>query len=172
MLGLTACLGSPSETAEDPSSATEASPEAKAGAEPDGSKPSDDTPSNAEFSEPERSEIDLQNTASEEADAIATRSEALPSIDSFTTDELFAAGSGGCGMSLWKADTAPRDEGFIFFSGMEGSAMMRLNGDLVTLERDQTTGKNSTASTPPKPTLPPTTPLAPRPTLLWESRVK
>ncbi|MGB3614854.1 MAG: hypothetical protein WBA10_13760 [Elainellaceae cyanobacterium] len=64
-----------------------------------------------------------------------------PPIGSFSTDELFAAGGGGCGMSLWRADANPLEDGYIFFNGLDAAAIMQLDGEMVTLSRDKVTGE-------------------------------
>jgi hypothetical protein len=58
-------------------------------------------------------------------------------IDSFTTDELFGVGSGGCGMTLMPVNT--RD--FIFFNGLEGEEMwMKLDGKMTKFRRTDASG--------------------------------
>lgn len=58
-------------------------------------------------------------------------------IDSFTTDELFAMGSGGCGMTLWPVDT----QEYIFFNGLEDTGMwMKLDGDMTQFRRTSASG--------------------------------
>ena len=64
-----------------------------------------------------------------------------PTMGSFSTDELFAVGGGGCGMSLWRADADPREDGFIFFSGLDAVAIVQIDGEMVTLSRGAATGE-------------------------------
>ncbi len=60
------------------------------------------------------------------------------SIDTFTVDELFTVGGGGCGMTLWSVDS-PGD--FIFFNGLPGDSMwMKLNGDMTAFRRTAASG--------------------------------
>ena len=62
-------------------------------------------------------------------------------VEEFTTDELFAHGSGGCGMSLWKTASNP-SQSMIFFNGMEPKTMlMKINGELVKFERTNYAGE-------------------------------
>lgn len=61
-------------------------------------------------------------------------------VGSFTTEELFALGAGGCGMSLWRAGSDPFQDGFVFFNGLDGTAIMTLDGEMVELERKTATG--------------------------------
>jgi len=59
-------------------------------------------------------------------------------VGTFSGDELFASGAGGCGMTLLLADEA----GFVFFNGVEpGSMRMKLNGELLTFERTSFSGE-------------------------------
>ncbi|MEM6716407.1 MAG: SH3 domain-containing protein [Cyanobacteria bacterium P01_C01_bin.147] len=60
------------------------------------------------------------------------------SIDTFTLDELFTVGGGGCGMTLWAADNPGE---FIFFNGLPGDSMwMKLNGDMTAFRRTAASG--------------------------------
>ncbi|MGD1862603.1 MAG: SH3 domain-containing protein [Leptolyngbyaceae cyanobacterium] len=60
------------------------------------------------------------------------------SIEAFTTDELFAMGSGGCGMTLWPVD-APGD--FIFFNGLPDTSMwMKIDGTMTEFRRTDASG--------------------------------
>ena len=70
-------------------------------------------------------------------------------MGTFTTDELFAAGGGGCpkgyryayGMSLWQPDTNPQQEGFLFFKGLEDTpAFMIFDGKITNLARTNASG--------------------------------
>lgn len=57
-------------------------------------------------------------------------------VDTFTTDELFEAGGGGCGMSLWKPDSNTQQDGFLFFNGLDESpALMVFDGEITPLRR-------------------------------------
>ena len=62
-------------------------------------------------------------------------------VQPYSTDELFAAGSGGCGMSLWRAEGSYGNDS-VLFSGMgEGpQLLMKLNGEFVTFERMEGSG--------------------------------
>ena len=58
-----------------------------------------------------------------------------------TLDELFEAGSGGCGMSLWPAGSKPQ-EGLMFFNGIDpGTMLMKINGEFVNFERESGAGE-------------------------------
>lgn len=60
------------------------------------------------------------------------------SIDSFTTDELFGVGSGGCGMTLWPVNNP--DE-YIFFNGLPDTGMwMKLDGTMTAFRRTAASG--------------------------------
>ncbi|NEQ43414.1 MAG: SH3 domain-containing protein [Leptolyngbya sp. SIOISBB] len=60
------------------------------------------------------------------------------SIDAFTTDELFAMGGGGCGMTLWSVDNVGD---FIFFNGLPGDSMwMKLDGTMTAFRRTAASG--------------------------------
>jgi hypothetical protein len=59
-------------------------------------------------------------------------------IESFTTDELFASGAGGCGMTLLQ----PGQGGFVFFNGVEpGSMRMKFDGQMQTFTRTSQSGE-------------------------------
>ncbi|RZM79824.1 SH3 domain-containing protein [Leptolyngbya iicbica LK] len=59
-------------------------------------------------------------------------------VDAFTTDELFAMGSGGCGMTLWPAD---QPGSFIFFNGLPSESMwMKLDGTMTEFRRTAASG--------------------------------
>lgn len=59
-------------------------------------------------------------------------------VGTFTGDELFASGAGGCGMTLLVAGEAD----FVFFHGVEPSSMrMKLNGELLTFDRTSFSGE-------------------------------
>ena len=61
-------------------------------------------------------------------------------IDTFTTDELFAEGGGGCGMSLWKANNN-MPMSFLLFNGLEpNSMMMKIRGKMTKFERTEAEG--------------------------------
>ncbi len=64
-------------------------------------------------------------------------------VGTFTTDKLFAAGGGGCGMTLWSAATNVPQEGFLFFHGIEdASAFMVFDKKMTTLSRKVAKGKD------------------------------
>jgi hypothetical protein len=59
-------------------------------------------------------------------------------LNAFTTDELFAVGGGGCGMTLWPADNPGS---FIFFNGLPGESMwMKLDGTMTEFRRTAASG--------------------------------
>lgn len=59
------------------------------------------------------------------------------SVDNFSTDEIFAVGSGGCGMTLWSTTTGD----FIFFNGIAESDMwMKLDGEMTQFRRTDASG--------------------------------
>jgi len=59
-------------------------------------------------------------------------------IESFTSDELFASGAGGCGMTLLQ----PGQGGFVFFNGVEpGSMRMKFDGQMQTFTRTSQSGE-------------------------------
>jgi hypothetical protein len=59
-------------------------------------------------------------------------------IDSFTTDELFSVGSGGCGMTLWPINSPGE---YIFFNGLPNTGMwMKINGDMTQFRRNTASG--------------------------------
>ncbi|MGF1534950.1 MAG: hypothetical protein ACFB4J_00510 [Elainellaceae cyanobacterium] len=89
----------------------------------------------------ESPETKAQPAESPESEVATAATSGTPTVGDFSTDELFAAGGGGCGMSLWKAGDDPREGGFIFFNGLDGTALMRIDGEMVSLTRDQTTGE-------------------------------
>ncbi|PSN11558.1 hypothetical protein C7293_23775 [filamentous cyanobacterium CCT1] len=67
-------------------------------------------------------------------------------VDSFTVDELFAQGGGGCGMTLWQQSEGSPPEGFIFFNGMaqppdDGFTLMKINGEFVRFQRTAAAGE-------------------------------
>jgi|GEM_PF-3479488 len=63
---------------------------------------------------------------------------ASASIDAFTTDEIFAVGSGGCGMTLWPVGSP--DE-YIFFNGLPDTGMwMKLDGTMTEFRRTAASG--------------------------------
>ena len=64
---------------------------------------------------------------------------ATVSVDGFTTDELFAAGSGGCGMTLWTTNAGMDD--YIFFNGLPDEDMwMKLDGTMTRFQRTAASG--------------------------------
>jgi len=74
---------------------------------------------------------------------IATESAAFPlDVGTFTLDELFAAGGGGCGMTLWQHEANPHNDGFLFFHGLGDSlALMVFNDELTQLRRTVASGE-------------------------------
>lgn len=66
----------------------------------------------------------------------------VPQVEGFTIDELFDNGGGGCGMSLWKPGSNPR-EATVFFNGMdENSTLMKIDGEFVKFKRTEATGED------------------------------
>ncbi|WP_156119876.1 hypothetical protein [Leptolyngbya sp. KIOST-1] len=68
-----------------------------------------------------------------------------PEVESFTVDELFAQGGGGCGMTLWERTGGPPEGGFVFFNGLpqpsgDGFTLMKLDGEFVRFRRTEATG--------------------------------
>lgn len=63
-------------------------------------------------------------------------------VQSYSSDELFAAGSGGCGMSLWRAEGQYNDS-LVLFNGIgEGpQLLMKLDSQFVTFERIEGSGE-------------------------------
>lgn len=79
--------------------------------------------------------IDTSRTAA--ATSAGGNQAVAASIDSFTTDELFSAGSGGCGMTLMPAGSGD----FIFFNGLENTSMwMKLDGTMTRFRRTDASG--------------------------------
>lgn len=63
-------------------------------------------------------------------------------VGTFTTDELFDAGGGGCGMSLWETKTNPQEAGFLFFHGLEDAkALMVFDDKMTDLTKTASQGK-------------------------------
>ncbi len=61
----------------------------------------------------------------------------------FTTDELFEAGGGGCGMTLWESVTDTPQAGFLFFHGLaDAAAFMVFDEKMTTLSRTVAKGKD------------------------------
>ncbi|HSM83918.1 MAG TPA: hypothetical protein VLS96_19670 [Nodosilinea sp.] len=67
-----------------------------------------------------------------------------PAVESFTTDDLFAQGGGGCGMTLWHRDDGLRPSGYLFFNGLAepaaATALMKLDGEFVRFRRTTASG--------------------------------
>ncbi|PSR14330.1 hypothetical protein C8255_24265 [filamentous cyanobacterium CCP3] len=67
-------------------------------------------------------------------------------VNSFTVDELFAQGGGGCGMTLWPQSEGSPLEGFLFFNGLapppdDGFTLMKINGEFVRFRRTAAAGE-------------------------------
>ncbi len=76
--------------------------------------------------------IDTQNAPDD------TDSTTAIQIDTYTTDELYAVGSGGCGMSLRRLDA----DASIFFAGLETTDVwMKLNGQMTQLRKTSAFGE-------------------------------
>ncbi|MBD2115008.1 MULTISPECIES: hypothetical protein [Cyanophyceae] len=74
-----------------------------------------------------------------------TSNPALPVIDRFTLDELFAQDGGGCGMTLWHRDDGLRSQEYLFFNGLaqpsaDAVALMKLNGEFIRFRRIAASG--------------------------------
>ena len=64
-------------------------------------------------------------------------------VGTFTTDELFDAGGGGCGMTLWESGTNVQQKGFLFFHGLEDAeAFMVFNHKITNLSRTFAEGED------------------------------
>ena len=64
-------------------------------------------------------------------------------VGTFTTDELFDGGGGGCGMSLWFAKTNPQQDGFLFFHGLQDDkAFMIFEQKMTNLIRKASSGEH------------------------------
>ncbi|WP_017298097.1 hypothetical protein [Nodosilinea nodulosa] len=68
------------------------------------------------------------------------------SVETFTSDDLFAQGGGGCGMTLWEQENSQRSQGYLFFNGLPespdpGFALMKLNGEFVRFRRTAAAGE-------------------------------
>ncbi len=64
-----------------------------------------------------------------------------PNVGSFSTDELFAQGGGGCGMTLWQPEQSQQRQ-FILFHGIDDAPMwMRIDDQMMQLQRTTATGK-------------------------------
>ena len=76
----------------------------------------------------------------------SSQSEPFPvAVGTYTSDELFAAGGGGCGMTLWEKGTNFRENGGLFFNGFsntgDGEAFVMLDSELVPLTRTAASGE-------------------------------
>ncbi len=93
--------------------------------------------------------LEVQPPASEvvpdDAKAAATTLTDAPlpvEVQSYSGDELFAAGGGGCGMSLWRSEGSYSDSSVLFSGIGEGpQLLMKLNGKFVTFERMEGNGQ-------------------------------
>lgn len=66
---------------------------------------------------------------------------AQPNVGSFSTDELFAQGGGGCGMTLWQPELVQQGQ-YLLFHGMDDAPMwMRIDDQMVQLQRTAATGE-------------------------------
>jgi len=93
----------------------------------------------------------LETNPATEPDAAVENIESSPESNAFpvefstySADELFAAGGGGCGMTLLSSGADFRTDGMLFFNGLEsakGSAFMKLNGGLRRLVRTAASGE-------------------------------
>ena len=64
-------------------------------------------------------------------------------VGTFTTDELFDAGGGGCGMTLWKSDIEATQNEFLFFHGIEDAkAFIIFDNKITNLSRTVTEGQD------------------------------
>ncbi|WP_317036667.1 hypothetical protein [Nodosilinea sp. E11] len=74
------------------------------------------------------------------------RSQPSLQVEGFTLDELFAQGSGGCGMTLWHQADGQQPTEFLFFNGLPDAAghqgaLMKLDGEFVRLRRTAAAGE-------------------------------
>jgi hypothetical protein len=80
-----------------------------------------------------------RNPAKQPEQTIAS---AFRGVDTFTIDELFAANSGGCGMSLQKK-SAKGTRNFVFFNGISPNSMvMKINGKMTKFKLVESTGND------------------------------
>lgn len=102
-----------------------------------------------ETTESETTKLEVQpppfEVVSDDAKAAASTltNDPLPiEVQAYSGDELFAAGGGGCGMSLWRADGNYAD-GSVLFNGIGDGPqlLMKLNGKFVTFERMDGSGE-------------------------------
>ena len=64
-------------------------------------------------------------------------------VDTFTYDELFDAGGGGCGMSLWSITATLQQTGFLFFHGLDDAkALMVFDGKMTNLIKTSSQGED------------------------------
>ncbi len=64
-------------------------------------------------------------------------------VGTFTSDQLFEAGGGGCGMTLWKPETNPQKDGFLFFHGLEDAmSFMVFDSKMTKLNRTNSSGED------------------------------
>ncbi|MEO0409753.1 MAG: hypothetical protein AAF289_20620, partial [Cyanobacteria bacterium P01_A01_bin.135] len=137
----TACFPNASNQVSDPPEATAdlpVEPPAEEAAPPEPEPAASDEP----FPEPqpEASSPTAESYTSAGDSTSAPATTGAINVSSFTTEELFATGEGGCGMSLWRADSDPFQDGFIFFNGLDELAIIPIGGEMVRLERKTATG--------------------------------
>lgn len=89
------------------------------------------------------SETSTDPTTTDRGTATGTEIAALPiKVGTVTVDELSEAGGGGCGMTLWKPETSPWDDGVLFFHGLgDDMAFMVFNGEITQLIRTAGSGE-------------------------------
>jgi hypothetical protein len=148
---LLACSRSPEQAAPAPAPFEKVAPGATASVSPK-AEPVEDAPAPKaapKASGGEKPQIKVQPPASEvvppEAQAAAAGLGKTPlalQLQPYGSDELFAVGGGGCGMSLWQADSSDR-KSVLLFSGMgEGPQLLiKLEGEFVALERIEGEGE-------------------------------
>ncbi|MBF2001010.1 MAG: hypothetical protein IGS38_09860 [Synechococcales cyanobacterium M58_A2018_015] len=97
---------------------------------------------------PSASHSIASNSESASGVSVAMSSQEEVSLDTFSPEELFQQGSGGCGMSLWRAGDDPRTDGMLFFNGLEtgsnttqATALIKLDGEFVRLQRTRASGE-------------------------------
>ncbi|MGB3492995.1 MAG: hypothetical protein WBA57_09730 [Elainellaceae cyanobacterium] len=120
-IALAACGGEPSSTADSTSEA----------------------PSSEETSSPAADSTPEENSTTSATSTPAPNANATDSVNigTFTSDDLFAAGGGGCGMSL-KAVGGTWQEGGLFFHGLEDDpAFMVIDGAMKQLSRADASGE-------------------------------
>ena len=127
-------------TTDAPEPETTATEDAEPPLDPDPAPPSDTAVDSTSGTAPQTSTQPSSQTTPQPPPQPSQQISAPPEVGSFTTEALFDIGGGGCGMSLWRADSDPRQDGFILFNGIDGVAVMSIDGNLIPLERKTASG--------------------------------